>query len=43
MSCSVHGLNLTHWLICIAVGSLGLILALLTKLFTPKSTEVHPV
>lgn len=34
MSCSPHGLNFVHWLWCIFMGSLGLIVSLVIKLTT---------
>jgi Ca2+ transporting ATPase len=40
MSCSIGGLDFTQWMICLAVGSLGLIVSLLTKILTPKEYKI---
>merc|ERR1712228_147915 len=42
MSCSIGGLDGTQWLICLAVGSIGLIVSFVTKLLTPKEYKTRP-
>jgi len=42
MSCSIGGLDMTQWIICLAVGSLGLVVSLLTKVLTPKEYKTGP-
>jgi len=36
MSCSIGGLDMTQWLICLSVGSIGIIVSACTKILTPK-------
>jgi len=42
MSCSPHGLNMVHWVWCVAMGSIGLLVALIIKVATPNlMIDVH--
>jgi len=42
MSCAIGGLDITQWLICLAVGSIGLVVSLVTKILTPKEYKTRP-
>lgn len=34
LNCSPHGLSLSHWLWCICIGAMGLVISFFTKLAT---------
>jgi len=36
MSCSIGGLNFNQWIICLVIGSVGLVVSAVTKILTPS-------
>jgi len=41
MACSWGGLNMSQWIWCVMIGSTGLIISLLTKVFASEPTEAE--